>query len=67
MACGSLQHMWQRYAGGVVDMLVLNHIQGVPETEGEVFQTLQAADGGCTGFDKQDDCVSVVLLQESLL
>ncbi len=59
--------MWQRYAGGLADILVLNHTQGVPEAEGEVFETLQAADGGCTGFDKQDDCVSVVLLQESLL
>jgi len=48
-------------------MLVLNHIHGVPEAEGEVFKTLQAADGACTGFDEQDDCVSVVLLQESLL
>jgi len=59
--------MRQRYAGSLVDMLVLNHIQGVPEAEGEVFETLQAADGGCTGFDKQDDCIRVVLLQESLL
>ena len=67
MAFGSLHHMWQRYAGSLVDMLVLNHIQGVPEAEGEVFKTLQAADGGCTGFDKQDDCISVVFLQESLL
>ncbi len=48
-------------------MPVLNRVQGVPEAEGEVFKTLQAADGGCTGFDKQDDCIRVVLLQESLL
>ncbi len=67
MVFGSLHHMRQRYAKSLVDMLVLKHTQSVPEAEGEVFKTLQAADGGCTGFDKKDDCVSVVLIQESLL
>ena len=67
MASASLQHMWHRSAGGLIDMLVLNHIQGVPEAEGEVFKALQAADRGCTSFDEQDDGISVMPLQQSLL